>query len=143
MCHFDGAAGSMEKEGVSTIFKRSVHLCNIRYKTYIGEGDTSSYQAMVKSKPYGEFIPPKDEGAWHVQKRVGSRLRKLLKAEDKLSGGRGKGKLNQRVIDSPQNRMGLAIHMVFFPQSFITMMSVTVLTCFKNYELTQKLRNRI
>ena len=63
---------------------------------------------MVKSKPYGEFIPPKDECVGHVQKRVGFRLRKL-KAEDKSLGGRGKGKLNQRVIDSLQNSMGLAI----------------------------------
>ena len=106
--NFDGAAGSMEKDGVISIFKRSILLYNIRYKTYIGDGDTSSYQAMVKSKPYGEFIPWNDEYVGHVQKRIGSRLRKL-KAEDKSLGGRGKGKLNQTVIDSLQNSMGLAI----------------------------------
>ena len=91
------------------IFKRSVEKNNVRHSTYIGDGDTSSYAAVVASKPYGEdLIPMKDECIVDVQKRVGTRLRRM-KTNDKTLGGKGNGKLTDKAINNLQNYMGLAI----------------------------------
>lgn len=48
---------------------------------------------------------------WHVQKRLGTRLRNLVKIEKRTDGSRlsGKGKLTKARIDSLQNYFGQAI----------------------------------
>ena len=60
----------------------------------LGDGDPSTYNCIVESKPYGDdHIPSKLECIGHVQKRVGSRLRKLKTTGKggKLSDGKGFG----------------------------------------------------
>ena len=42
----------MESAGAVTIFNRSIVCNKLRYKTYIGDGDTQSYHEVVKSDPY-------------------------------------------------------------------------------------------
>ena len=60
---------------------------------------TSSYAAVVASKHYGEdLIPKKDECVGHVQKRVGTSLRRM-KANDKTL----------KAINNLQKYMWLAI----------------------------------
>ena len=44
---------------------------------YVGGGDTKSHAEVVKSDPYPGIVMGKRECIGHVQKRVGSWLRKL------------------------------------------------------------------
>jgi hypothetical protein len=79
-----------------------------------GDGESSIHSAVVESKPYGEdCIPNKLECIGHVQKRVGSRLRRLKNSNKgrKLSDGKGlsDGKLTDGKIDVMQNYYGLAM----------------------------------
>jgi hypothetical protein len=81
----------------------------------LGDGDSSTHNNIVESKPYGDdCIPRKLECIGHVQKRVGSRLRKLKNSKKgvKLSDGKGlagRGRLTDGKIDILQNYYGLAI----------------------------------
>ena len=102
------SSGSMEPEGAVKIFKRSVEINGLRYINYIGDGDSSAFQTVVKSNPYPGAIIKKLECVGHIQKRVGSRLRKL-KEKNKGIGGKGKGKLTDKVINTLQNYYGMAI----------------------------------
>ena len=110
-----GSANSMEAAGALRIFERSLVSWGLKYKNMLGDGDSSTYNNIVESKPYGEdCIHNKLECIGHVQKRVGSRLRKLKNASKgvKLSDGKGlggKGRLTNGKIDILQNYYGLAV----------------------------------
>lgn len=110
-----GSAGSMETTGALRIFERSFTTRGLKYKDMLGDGDSSTYNAIVQSKPYGDdCIPNKLECIGHVQKRVGSRLRKLKNANKgvKLDDGKGlagRGRLTDGKVDVLQNYYGLAI----------------------------------
>ena len=99
-----GSSGSMEAVSTVTMFARSVEKNSLRYTGYIGDGDTSSFNSVLDSNPYGELKIHKKECVGHVQKRMGTRLRKLkdsLKGR-KLSDGKtigGKGRLTDVKID--------------------------------------------
>ena len=94
----------MEAVGVVKIFQKSLVDLQLRFTTYIGDGDSKAYSDVVKADPYGPEKPPiKEECVGHVQKRVGSRLRKfkkengskILKDKKKLGGA---GRLNDKII---------------------------------------------
>ena len=110
-----GSANSMETAGAVRIFERSVATRGLKYKNMLGDGDSCTYNAIVERKPYGEeCVPNKMECIGHVQKRVGSRLRKLKNKSKgvKLADGKGlagKGRLTDGKIDVLQNYYGLAI----------------------------------
>ena len=110
-----GSANSMETVGALRIFERSLATRGLKYKDMLGDGDSATYNTIVENKPYGEdCIPNKLECIGHVQKRVGSRLRKLKSANKglKLDDGKGlagKGILTDSKIDVLQNYYGLAI----------------------------------
>jgi hypothetical protein len=110
-----GSAGSMETAGAVRIFQRSFVQRGLKYKNMLGDGDSSTYNAIVENKPYGDdCIPNKLECIGHVQKRVGSRLRRLKKSAKgvKLSDGKtlgGKGRLTDGKIDILQNYYGFAV----------------------------------
>ena len=76
------SSGSMESAGAIAIFNRSITKNNIIYEEYLGDGDTSSYNDVKNAHPYKErgVIPIKLECVGHVQKRLGTRLRNLVKA---------------------------------------------------------------
>ena len=57
-------------------------------------------------KIYGDIIVVKKECIGHVQKRVGTRLRKLKKS---VKGLGGKGRLTDSTIDKLQNYYGIAL----------------------------------
>ena len=46
----------MEVEGVLDIYKRSVANYNIWYNPFMGYGDSSSYSAVDKERPYGGMV---------------------------------------------------------------------------------------
>ena len=109
-----GSAGAMEASGAITMFKRSVDSYKLRYTGYIGDGDTKAHQSVVNAKPYGDVEIQKLECIGHVQKRLGSRLRNLVKdmRGKKLSDGKplsGKGRLTLKAINKLQNYYGMSI----------------------------------
>ena len=64
----------MESTGVIRCFQRSIKLNNLRNKTYIGDGDSSSYASVVKADPYPGLLIQKVDCIGHIPKRVGSRF---------------------------------------------------------------------
>ncbi|CAB0035131.1 unnamed protein product [Trichogramma brassicae] len=53
---------------------------NVKYRNYIGDGDSKTYTGLINSKTYGnKFLINKKECVGHVQKRMGTRLRELVK----------------------------------------------------------------
>ena len=104
----------METAAVRSLWARSEAARDLRYTTYIGDGDSKGYNAVVDDKPYGEVPVIKEECVGHVQKRLGKGLRDLKQrlGKDKLADGKsisGKGRLTDKLIDSLQNFSGMAI----------------------------------
>ena len=109
-----GSAAAMEPCGVVRIFQRSEVVRGLRYTKYLGDGDSSSFKKVVESDPYNGKTIEKLECVGHVQKRCGTRLRRLKSANKgmKLDDGKGlsgAGRLTDKVIDTLQNYYGLAI----------------------------------
>ena len=77
----------------------------LRCVSFIGDADSSTFQTIEDAKPYGDDIIVKRECVGHVQKRLGTRLRKLKSSysKKKLSDGKGisgKGRLTDKMIDT-------------------------------------------
>ncbi|GFT18404.1 uncharacterized protein TNCV_4059121 [Trichonephila clavipes] len=110
-----GSAGGMEVCGMQKIFFRSEQKHGLKYQRYIGDGDSKTFSSIAEKKPYGDSIPiEKIECGGHVQKRMGSRLRKLkaLWRKKKLSDGKtigGKGRLTDAIISKLTTFYGNAI----------------------------------
>lgn len=103
----------MEVEGDKRICLRSEAKLGLKYTKYLGDGDSKGFAAVLESKPYGDDIE-KLECVGHVQKRLGTRLRKLKLANKglKLADGKGlggKGRLTKDKIDQIQRYYGSAI----------------------------------
>ena len=110
------SAESMEKNAAVEMFQRSKGLHNLKYTTYVGDGDSSSFGevAAAMQEEYGdEYIVVKEDCIGHIQKRMGSNLRRYKnKNKGKLSDGGtigGRGRLTDAVIDNFQNYYGAAI----------------------------------
>ena len=70
----------MEVAGVLNIFNHPLHTRGICYTKYLGDGGSKAYQRVVAEKPCGPNISvTKLECIVHVQKRMGARLRRLVK----------------------------------------------------------------
>ncbi|GFV97955.1 uncharacterized protein TNCV_5069951 [Trichonephila clavipes] len=102
--NYKGSSGNMEAVGAFRIFERSLIKQDLQYTEYYGDGDSKGF-LQVKDI-YDENSVTKLECIGHIQKRVGSRLRKLKK-NTKVLGG--KGKLTDKFIDKLQNYYGIAI----------------------------------
>ncbi|GFT42663.1 uncharacterized protein TNCV_1678961 [Trichonephila clavipes] len=68
----------METVGVYRIFERSEANRSLRYTSYYGDGDSKAFNNVKDIYGYDSVV--KYECIGHVQKRVGSRLRKLKKS---------------------------------------------------------------
>ncbi|GFX90329.1 uncharacterized protein TNCV_3849041 [Trichonephila clavipes] len=102
--NYKESSGNMEAVGAFRIFERSLSKRDLKYTEYYGDGDSKGF---LKVKDiYGENSVTKLECIGHIQKRVGSRLRKLKKNTKGLGG---KGKLTDKFIDKLQNYYGIAI----------------------------------
>ncbi|GFW14803.1 uncharacterized protein TNCV_1562661 [Trichonephila clavipes] len=110
-----GYAGKMEVDGMLRIFNRLEKLHNLKYSNYIGDSDTKTFNAFSENKPYGDdYLIQKIECVSHVQKRMGTRLRKLILvySKKKLSDGKtigGKGRLTDSLIEKLAHYNGNAI----------------------------------
>ena len=81
----EGSAVSMEAVGIVKVFQKSLVDLQLRFTTYIGDGDSKAYSDVVKADPYGPEKPViKGECVGHVQKRAGSRLRKFKEIGSKI-----------------------------------------------------------
>lgn len=113
--NFSGYSGGMESEGVLRIFQRSEENYGVRYVKYLGDGDSKGFGNVLENMPYGRTVKiEKLECVGHVQKRMGTRLRKLIKdmKGKKLSDGKpigGRGRLTKEEVDKLQLYYGLAI----------------------------------
>ncbi|GFT63904.1 uncharacterized protein TNCV_4401991 [Trichonephila clavipes] len=80
-----------------------------------GYGDTKTFNVLSENKPYGDHhLIQKIECVGHVQKRMGTRLRKLklVYSKKKLYDGKtigGKGRLTDSLIDKLAHYYGNAI----------------------------------
>ncbi|GFX35991.1 uncharacterized protein TNCV_4215131 [Trichonephila clavipes] len=99
-----GSSGAMEPVGVYRNFERFAQMRKLQCLHFFGDGDSKSFDAV--KNVYDETSIKKFECIGHIQKRVGSRLRKL-KLKQKVLGGRGK--LTDSFIDKLQNYYGIAI----------------------------------
>ena len=112
---------AMESDGVLECYLSSVIERQLRYLTYIGDGDTKSFHNVIDANPYPGFLIKKAECVGHVQKRVGTRLRKFKKENKELMPasyyGDKKDKavkkitfyLTHKSINRLQNYYGIAI----------------------------------
>ncbi|GFY19107.1 uncharacterized protein TNCV_3877951 [Trichonephila clavipes] len=113
--NYSCSAGKMEVDGMLKIFNRSEKLHNLKYSNYIGDGDTKTFNALSENKPYGDdYLIQKIECVGHVQKRMGTRLRKLILvySKKKLSDGKtigGKERLTDSLTDKLAHYYGNAI----------------------------------
>ncbi|GFU67522.1 uncharacterized protein TNCV_1600041 [Trichonephila clavipes] len=107
-------SGGMECRGLLSIFHRSETSRKACYTQYLGDGDSKGFLTIKEVKVYGDTEVEKLECVDHVQKRMGTRLRNILKMSKgiKLSDGEnisGRGWLTLKEVDSIQYYYGLAI----------------------------------
>lgn len=113
--NYVGTSGGMEVDGALNIFHRSTLLYNVKYTEYLGDGDTSAFLTVSNSMPYGpDEVIKKLECVGHIQKRMGTRLRKLKEKKRgvELADGKklgGKNRLTDAAIQKLQIFYGLAI----------------------------------
>lgn len=98
----EGSAGKMEVDSVVEMFDRANEVNDVNYINYVGDGDSKTFKAVLEQNPN----VTKKECIDHVQKRMGTRLRNLVK---KTKGLSGKGKLTAKLIDKLTIYYGLAI----------------------------------
>ena len=104
--NFKGSAPAMEPEGTERIFRRSITTHNLRYTELYGDGDSKSHKQVKNVYSEDGIEVTKKECIGHVQKRVGTALRKLKKENP---GFAGRGRLTDAMIDKMQNYYGIAI----------------------------------
>lgn len=101
-----GSSGKMEVDSVLEMFRRSEKLYQVKYINYVGDGDSKTFSNLQSNEVYDDVVIKKKECINHVQKRMGTRLRNLVK---KTKGLSGKGKLTGKLIDELSIYYGLAI----------------------------------
>ncbi|GFW16480.1 uncharacterized protein TNCV_443551 [Trichonephila clavipes] len=111
--NYEGFSGEWNV-GVLSIFQRSESSRKACYTQYLGDGDSKGFLTIKEAKVYGDTEVEKLECVGHVQKRMGTRLRNILKMSKgiKLSDGKnisGRGRLTLKEVDSIQHYYGLAI----------------------------------
>lgn len=113
--NYNGSSGNMEVAGVVDMFLESQRTRGVRYKQYLGDGDSAAFPTVLKEDPYGpECQVEKLECVGHVRKRMGTRLRtlKTVMGKKELQDGKtigGRGRLTNVIIDEIQTYYGLAI----------------------------------
>eukprot|EP00794_Sanderia_malayensis_P018529 gene18529-20390_t len=101
----------MEKAGAMEMFLRPIETRSLKYATFVGDGDTDCFGNVAEAcnKKYGDqYVVKKEECVGHVQKRLGTALRKykVSMRGKKLRDGKtvgGKARLTDKVVDKMQN----------------------------------------
>lgn len=104
-----GSSGKMEVDAIVQMFLRSEEKHGVKYLTYVGDGDSKTFNGILKTEPYGEDQSViKKECVGHVEKRMGTRFRNAKK-NNKGIGGKGAGKLTDKLINELTKFYGLGI----------------------------------
>lgn len=102
----------MEAEAATTLWARSEEV-QLHYTTYIEDGDSKGYNAVLQARRYRDVLVVNEECVGHLQKRVGNNLRNLKELHgQKLEGGLpigGRGRLTENMIDRFQAYYGMAV----------------------------------
>ncbi len=107
----------MESPAAVEISSRSIETRNLKYTTYVGDGDSNSFgkvKAAIQQK-YGDRYPiVKEDCVGRIQKRMDTALRSYKEGKKgmKLSDGKTvgvKARLTDVVIDKIQGYYGKAI----------------------------------
>ena len=114
LINHEGSSGSMESDALVEIFKASETFNQLRYVEFLGDGETKSHHTVVVADPYHGRVVKKLECIGHVQKRVGSRLRKLKASykgskDNKKEDDRAMTNLTHKQINKLQNYYGIAL----------------------------------
>ena len=104
MVNHKGSSDSMETAGAVEIFLRSIETRNLKYTTFVGDGDSSCFGVVSKAcnNKYGDsYIVVKEECVGHIKKRAGKGLREFKRKNKgrKLDDGKtvgGRGRLTDR-----------------------------------------------
>ena len=82
---------------------------SVKYAKYIGDGDEKTFKGILDIDPYhGNPVVIEKECVGHFQKRISARLRRIKK-DNKGIGGKGPGKLTDKLINELSLYYGLAI----------------------------------
>jgi len=65
----------MESKGIVECFQASAVSRGLRYKRFIGDGNSSTFSGILKADPYEGMVVEKGDCIGHVQKQMGSRLK--------------------------------------------------------------------
>ena len=76
---FSGSSKTMEPEAATIIWNRSIDKHQLCYSTFVGDGDSKSYQQVVTMDPYPLVSIHKEECLAHVSKRLKKTLCKIKK----------------------------------------------------------------
>ncbi|XP_062511786.1 uncharacterized protein LOC134187650 [Corticium candelabrum] len=117
---YTGSSNSMETHGAVIMWCCSLEHYKLRYTTFIGDGDSSAYRSVVAANPYGDDVTiTKSDCIGHVQKRMGTQLRRLWTEHKDLAiplpsgtvrkGIKGQCRLTADLINKLQNYYGMAI----------------------------------
>lgn len=80
--NYSGSSGGMEAAGALKLCNRSKDKLNLRYTRYLGDGDSKGFANVLENNPYGVDVNiTKLECVGHVQKRLGSRLKRMKRQE--------------------------------------------------------------
>ena len=118
--NYHASSNSMEAYGAKKIWCRSLAKHNLRYTTYIGDGDSASHKGILEAALYADILVEKSDCIGHIEKRMGSAPRKLVSknkgkeiiptpGETKRRGIHGKNGLTKKTMDQIQNYYGMAI----------------------------------
>ena len=110
----------MEPAGMVKLFKRSQELYGMRFKGYLGDGDSKSYTTLAEADPpvFKDVGIEKLECCGHVQKRMGKRLlgkinqskgKVFQHGNKKAKGIGGARKLTKGAVKRIQGHYGAAI----------------------------------
>lgn len=95
--NYRGSAPAMDHDGTQRVFTRPKEKRSLIYNHFYGDRDSKSFSSIENIYKEDDFKVIKYECIGHVQKRVGTALRKLTK-QRKLGG---RGKLTEKMIDRP------------------------------------------
>ena len=105
--NFKGSSGAMEPAGLVSMYNRSIDKHGLLYTSLYCDGDSKSHDRVKDTykEKYSKEVK-RLQCVGHVQKRLGTALRKLKK---NVKGLGGKGKLTKALIDKLQNYYGIAV----------------------------------
>ena len=104
--NYTGSSNAMEVEMAKRLWSRSEQK-GLHYTGFLTDGDSKAYNSVVEMRPYGDSPIEKEECINHAHKRMGTAL--IEKSQKKGLGGKGRGKLIQKIAKYLQYKYRLAI----------------------------------